>query len=233
VLPIFQRQVRLCSRRHLANPAGVSTHPNVRKSWELPGDNVLFEFYDPVYERIYSWNREIRAAAMQTASDLTQARACDAIYRSLLGPLFEGHGQLFHGISHAMPPLYSGFFAFLGYKRVSWPETRMSSLVDLGTSLEVLARLREFEPNRCESYCSIVNEWEEWAYGLHILKSVEPVRRDPDGELRSSYELTEPCGDAAMVLFLLLSLSRMQTTVGSIGFCAPSDRQFSLPPETT
>jgi hypothetical protein len=73
-----------------------------------------------------------------------------------------------------------------------------------------------------EALESVIKEWSDCMMDLRQLTSLAPLSLRHE-HFSTMCDFAEPCGAAVMALYMLLTATRKDTTVGAVGFFYPDD----------
>jgi hypothetical protein len=221
------RRVIITKVGSLADVPRVQEHPNVRGYWSLPQGYSLFEFYHPVYERIWDNDPAVSNPAWQEPSVKSQAAEAVAQEASLLAPLYRVVGNTSNAMTLMVPSKTSMYdFLGLGKGRIQWPQIGKSVDWEIARAIRVAGRLSETAPENVKELEIVIGEWSDCMKSVGALNEVEELA------FRNNYftancSFAVPCGDATMALFMLFTETRYLTFLEAAGFFLPQD--FSTP----
>lgn len=210
------RRVFIARRRHLADPEGMPGHSNVRKYWELPRKYVLFEFYHPVFEVIYSEDPRIQRKGWEDESVKAETVAAIGQQRKLLAPLFRGRSRIWHGIQLALP-LSRVSYDFLDNKSVSWPRLGFTRDWETAVAVQITGQLATSSTEAKAGFEKVFQEWVDWATTLGEINKAESISYS-ERDYNVHCEFPGACGDVLVVLIQLLAATRKFSSVESLGF---------------
>lgn len=210
------RRVEITRTANINPDIDLSQHPNVRRSWSIPGNYTLFEFYDPIYEKLDDpgsplssptrWTDDIR----RSMSELVEKE------RLILAPLYNGRPRHWQGNTLALP-LRSALYRVLDTKRLRWPWFGCFPGWELKTRLKVRGRLEQPSVKNQQALAGEVARWAEWASSIgELLSCGRPTFAEGGFEALCSF--SGACGDVCMALYIMLTLSRPRTSLLALGF---------------
>jgi hypothetical protein len=208
---------------NVADIGALLRHENVIKCWRLPREYVLFEFYHPVFDHIYEINPQVKHTALGNESIRSQTAAASAIERGLLGPLYRKTQSPSDAVM-LLVPAKTVFYEFLGARkgRIPWPDLGCSPGWESVRSVFITGQRESVSPEKEAALKEVFQEWLDTMKELGVMNQADSIRL-VGHSFETVGEFTEPCGDAAIALYMLLTETRKITTVQSIGFFAPTD----------
>jgi hypothetical protein len=222
------RRVIITKNANVNNIETLPLHPNVRKCWRLPREYVLFEFYHPVFERIYDQDPAVANAARSDEIVRSQTAEAIAEERNLLAPLYRDIGNPSNALTLLVPSKAATyFFVGRGKGRISWPRTGYSPGWESSTRIRVDGRLFMALPEAVEGLRTVLREWSDSMTKIGEMKAIETLIIDGT-HFSAICEFEGPCGDAAMALFMLLTETRNLSSLEAVGFFFPDDISSTL-----
>lgn len=212
------RRVIITQESSFANIDALQQHPNVMKYWRVPKRYALFEFYHPVYDHIYDNNPAISNTAWQAPSIKLQAAEAVEQEKALLAPLYREVGNPSNA-GLLLVPSRTAMYYFLGTAkgRIEWPFLGRSPDWETSHVIKIVGQIPSINPARIEELRIVIRCWEESMRGFG-----EPVHLDELEFYNSRFSLlsrfTAECGDATMLLFMLLAESRHLICLEAVGF---------------
>ncbi len=212
------RRVIITKQSNIANATELHNHPCVRRLWKLPLGYIMFEFYHPVFEKIYNDDLEKSNAARMEESVRHDTATAITEERKLLGPLY----QQFQNPSDALTllvPSTTAVYHVLGKGKgqLPWPDLVCSKGWELSNRLQVRGTMVSAIPETVSSLEMIIKSWTK------SMRDIGAINRVGDISLigqsfKVIAECSGACGDAAMALFVLLMETRQTTSVQTVQF---------------
>jgi hypothetical protein len=193
---------------------GLPCHPNVRKCWQLPREYMLFEFYHPVYDRIFSSDFQIKHAALKEESVRLESAWAVAELRRMLQPLFGGKPKSFQG-TQLLFPGKTAFTLFLGEGKVLWPEVKLAEGWETDRQSKFHMRLVIATEDTTRELEKIVRLWGESGMTQGEIGTVSPVRFQGE-EAQVECSFINEAHDSIMALYMLLTDTRALTSLESL-----------------
>jgi len=212
------RRVIITQEASFANIDALQQHPNVKKYWRAPKHYVLFEFYHPVYDYIYDNDPAISNVAWQDPSIKLQAAQAVEQERALLAPLYRHVGNPSNA-GLLLVPSRTAMYYFLGDAkgRIQWPFLGRSADWETSDVIRIVGQMPAINQSRIEELRLVLRCWEESMRGFG-----EPIHLDDVAFYNSRFTVvsrfTGECGDATMLLFMLLTESRYLICLDAAGF---------------
>ncbi len=219
------RRVIVTKAANVSDPDGLAHHANVAKCWRLPNDHVLFEFYHSVFDCIYDNDPCVTNAALQDEATRRLGNEAASIERGLLAPLY----RIVKDTSDAtmlLVPTRAALYLFLGRRKneISWPDLGVSSGWESRKHVRIAGCLRRAK--RSQSFPkleSVVTEWISSMAENGVLIERGPTATKDGYYFSINVRCTEPCGDALMALYMLVTLSPPETGLEKVGFFDEED----------
>lgn len=213
------RRIIITRETNIEDVSRLEVHPNVRSVWWLPRGFVLFEFYHPVFELIYSENLAIANAARVNEEVRQQTADAVSVEQRLLAPLYTAIGHSSDALT-LMVPARGATYHFVGKGKghISWPELKSSDGWERARKMRVEMVLVSSIPETSNALEHVIADWSESLRGPAEMK-VENVSRINDGMVATVHCSTR-IFDAAMALFILLTETRHLTSLCSVCFQA-------------
>ena len=221
------RRVIITRNENFADIGALAKHPNVPKCWHLPRGYTLFEFYHPVFDRIYTNDQEAANAARLDDSVRLQTSAAVTEERKLLEPLYRGIGNPSNALTLLVPTkTVTYYFVGRGKGSIAWPQIGYSKDWEIARSIRVVGRVYSTVPETVEALIMVINEWAGALAGWGEIKELDGV--SISGERFSTGALFNgSCGDAIMALLMLLTETRNLTSVEEVMFLEPDVSMFA------
>lgn len=221
------RKVIVTRKSETVHPEALATHPNVRGLWWLPHGYMLFEFYHPVFERIYDTEPGLAKSARQLDAVKGQTAQAVAEEQKLLWNLYRDFPESSEALM-LLVPAQTAFYNFLGrYKRtIAWPSLGCSPLWETAQKIRVAGRLAANISETTDALRTVLEEWSASAPSTSIVH-LPPKLAFDDEYFSFECSFSGPCGDATMGLYMVLTETRSLTSLQAVGFFLPED--FSTP----
>lgn len=217
------RRIIITHESSFANVEALNQHPNVRRYWRIPARYVLFEFYHPVYERIYDNNPAVSNAAWQNPETRSQAAEAVSQERALLAPLYREVGSASNaGLLLVASRTVMYHFMGRGKGQIQWPFLGRSADWETSDVIRISGRISSIKPDKIKELLLVMRCWEE------SMRAVgEVIHADELSFSGLSFTLncrfSGGCGDATMLLFMLLTESRYLISLDAVGFFSLDD----------
>jgi len=222
------RKVIITKNATIANRTILNRHPNVKKCWFLPQQYTLFEFYHPVFERIYDSDLTVANAARLDPAVRAETIAAVTEEQVLLAPLYQNVERPSDALTLLVPSqtvMY--YFLGLGKGQIQWPRLERSVGWETAQSIRVEGRLSSVASNNIEELGVVLREWSESMTALGELSVLLPAEFSSNS-FSAKCDFHSACGDASMALFMLLTESRYLTGLEAVGFFLPGDLSASF-----
>lgn len=211
------RQVNITKLANLTYPDDMLNQPGVRKFWRLPLDNALFEFYDPIFE-IYNPRKNGRDETFER-----KMRAAIEAERKLMAPLMDRlSGVEKYRTEQYRHATWSAMYRFYNKNLITWPDIGESLEWYFSKVIKVEGFLSSQSPETLSVLEKDLNDWQDCMNKLGELKKASAVEITGEKYMMKC-EFNEPCGDACMALFMLLSERKNITRLKSVGFFLEKD----------
>ena len=212
------RRVEITRTANIGKGIDLLRHPNVRKTWSIPGNYILFEFWDSIYEKLddpgnplsnpTKWKDDTR----QYMSELVEKE------RAILAPLYEGRPRYWQGNTLGLP-LKSTLYRVLDSKKLPWPWFACFPGWELEKSIKVRGRLKEPNAKNQRALTDELARWAEWASSIGELSTCSNPSF-AEGGFEALCSFPGSCGDVCMALYVMLTLSQRRTSLLATGFGA-------------
>jgi hypothetical protein len=210
------RRVEITRTVNIDKNIDLSRHPNVRKNWSIPGNYALFEFYDPIYEKLDDPNCPLSNPTKWTDDTRLYMSHLVEKERAILSPLYQGRPRHWQGNTLGLP-LQRAMYRVLDSKRLQWPWFGCLPGWELETSLRVRGRLEKPTEENEQALAGELARWAEWASSTGELLTCSPPTF-VEGGFETLCSFSGPCGDVCMSLYIMLTLTRRRTSLLAVGF---------------
>jgi len=204
------REVIVTRESNVKDIEALSRHPNVRKCWRLPRAYVIFEFYHPVFERVYDSDISVKHAALAEDAIRIQSAAAMAEQRKILDPIYKGKRQSF------LIPGRTAFTIFWSKGTIQWLEVKLYAGWETAKESVFAMKLVIVTDDTVRELRKVIQQWTESGIAQGEIEEVGPVTFC-DREARVQCRFVGPtCTDAIMALYILLTDTRALTSVESL-----------------
>lgn len=215
------RQVNITKLANLTYPDKMLNQPGVRKFWRLPLDNALFEFFDPIFE-IYNPQKNGRDETLER-----KMRAAIEAERKLMAPLMDGLSNVEkYRTEQYRHATWSAIYRFYSKQPITWPNIGESLEWYFSKVINIEGFLGKINTETVALFEQDLEEWKDCMKKNGELKKATAVEIAGEKYLMKC-EFNEPCGDACMALFMLLSERKKQIGLKSVGFFLEKDTNRS------
>ena len=212
------RRVIITRESSLADIEALQQHPNIKKCWRVPERYTLFEFYHPVYEHIYDNNPRVSNNAWQNPSIKFQAAEAVKQERALLAPLYRQVGSPSNA-GLLLVPSRTAMYHFLGNTRdrIHWPFLGRSADWETSLVIRIAGQLGAVDPEKIEALRLVLRSWEDSMKSFRELVHLDEMAFH-DSRFTITCSFSQACGDATMLLFMMLTESRYLICLDAVGF---------------
>ena len=212
------RRVIITRESNIGERESLQKHPNIKGVWRLPFNYVMFEFYHPIFERIYEDNLEASNAARTEEQVKVQTSAAMSEEGRILAPLYAEISQPSDALTLLVPSKGAMYhFVGKGKGQIAWPELNCTKGWELARTTRVEMSLISSVPETLNNLDKLITDW------AASLKNIgAPVRIDNvthAGEsVTAIFESSPAAGDAAMAFYILLTETRHLTSLYRVSF---------------
>lgn len=215
----MRRIVFIVKQGNVANVDAVANHANITKCWKLPGEILLLEFYDPVFQRLHNDDPAVVKAAYQDESIRQRRMALDDELRTLFAPLYRDSERVSDRVV-ALIPSKTTNYEFLGHDkhRIAWPELGISPGWEHSRRIVVTGCLFAAVP---ETLGALNDAFGDWRIATSAETAVVGPVSVTGRDFIADCEFSNPSGDALIALYAVLTDSRALTSIERVGFFLP------------
>lgn len=212
------RRIIITKECNIANIAELRKQPCVRKWWKLPLDYAIFEFYHPIFERIYDDDLDMSNAARMEEQVRLETAAALSEERRLLAPLYQEIKNPSDALT-LLVPSKTAIYHFLGKGKgqIPWPNLACSNGWELSSRIHIRGRLVAAIPETLKSLQTVISDWANSMKYVGAITEMDDISFTGES-FAFAAECSEHCGDAAMALFVLLTETRQMTSVQAVQF---------------
>jgi hypothetical protein len=209
------RKVVITKDSNISDVESLVHSVNVKKCWRLPRGYTLFEFYHPVFERLYDSDPQVSNAARLEAFVQEQSKMAHEERRRLLAPLYKGKPWTFQPVQLFFPGV-TAMTEFLGEGKVDWPEVRLP-VEGWETNREAKLRVRLviMTEDTTRELRKIIDLWGKSGIVQGEIEKVSPLSFE-GREAEFSCKFQHGGRDAIMALYMLLTDTRALTSLESL-----------------
>lgn len=220
------RKVIVTKSYNLVAPEELTTHPQLRKCWQLPREYTLIEIADPAL------------TAEEPSCQTSRHAAVASMAEGMLFAPFHRRLKSLADITTLHFSAQTTSYHLITESRYipKWPSFVFSPHWDAQEAIAIHCRLNSDLLSRFEVLQSTFVEWATRMREIGKLRLFLPVVSE-----RRKYvvncEFAEPCGDQIIALFMLLADTGAHTCLRSVSFYLPGvrmgiSRNTSQPPAT-
>jgi hypothetical protein len=212
------RRVIVTRESNIGELDSLQKHPNIKGVWRLPFNYVMFEFYHPVFERIYDDNMTASNAARVEEQVKVQTLAAMSEEGRILAPLYAEIRQPSDALTLLVPSNGAMYhFVGKGKGQIAWPELNCRKGWELARKTRVQMFLISAVPEALNNLDKLIADWAALLKNLGVLVRIKDLTRIGDS-VTANVECFTSAGDAAMALYILLTETRSLTSVYRVSF---------------
>ena len=212
------RRVIITRESNIENLANLPEQSSVKTCWRLPFNYTMFEFYHPVFERIYDDRPSISNAARAEDWVRRQTAAAIAEERRLLAPLYRD----FHNPSDALillVPSRVAIYHFVGKGKgqIAWPELNCAQGWEVSKRIRIKGQMIVAIEETVYGLQTVIRDWAVSMKGIGIVTQIGEIVTAGES-FTINFECSAFSGDAVMALYILLTETRNLTSIQTLHF---------------
>jgi hypothetical protein len=154
---VVMRRV-VISRSSNIDAEDLKLNPYVRKAWVMPWQFSLFEFYDPIHEKLDDPKSELADPTQWTDDVRKYMRGLVDAERRTLAPLYDGKARHWQGNKLGLP-LRGAFYRIVDSKNLHLPWLGQSKDWEIAKILRICGKLSRPDNTALDE---VLRMWESW-----------------------------------------------------------------------
>lgn len=188
----------------------------------MPWRFTLFEFYDPIYEKVDDPSSPLSRPTEWTEETRRYMSGLQDAERSILSPLYKGRPRHWQGNRLGLF-LKSAIYRILDHKQLELPWLGHSDGWETANTIRICGKLKaQASSHPLEG---VLDKWENWLSSVGIVPNMEDI--DVKGEdFQVLCAFPEACGDACMALYTAFIAMSNEERVDAAGFFLPEQTRL-------